>query len=184
MTSTLVPLEANPPGRPPLDRPQQAYHPECGIVDSEDAARVLVRRWTLHRARSGLYVKLVGHSTIMLHRFVLDLPQTPTKWDVVDHINKDGLDCRRSNLRIGSNSHNLANSERRPGSSRFKGVTWDASRSRWMAQIVVDEKHRYLGRFKDEVAAARAYNAAAFAAWGEFAFLNDTEAEFNEVAGF
>jgi hypothetical protein len=50
-----------------------------------------------------------------------------------------------------------------------------------MAQITVNEKHRYLGRFKDEVAAARAYNVAAFAAWGEPAFLNDTEFEFRDA---
>jgi len=50
-----------------------------------------------------------------------------------------------------------------------------------MAQISVSGKHKYLGRFKSEVAAARAYNVAALAAWGECAFLNDTENEFIEV---
>ena len=60
----------------------------------------------------------------------------------------------------------------RGGSSKYKGVTWDKSRSLWIAGVKVDGKRFNLGRFKDEGDAARAYDAAALKAWGEYARLN------------
>lgn len=171
--SVLVPLEKNRPGRPSTIYPEPiAFHEQSAIVDAEDADRVLAFAWTLHKARSGLYVKRVGHGTIMLHRFVLSLPRTPGHDDVVDHIDGDGLNCRRSNLRICTNIENLANSPPRKGSSEYKGVTWNSARGKWQAQIMVDRHNRYLGRYKTEVEAAAAYNAAALEAWGEHARLN------------
>lgn len=149
------------------------FYEQSAIVDAEDAARVLACRWTLHNARSGLYAKQVGHSTIMLHRFVLGLPRTPGHDDVVDHKDGDGLNCRRSNLRIGTNVQNLVNSPSQQGSSLYKGVTWDAARSRWKAQIMIGRRNHYLGRYKTEEEAALAYNAAAKTEWGERAWLND-----------
>lgn len=58
------------------------------------------------------------------------------------------------------------------GSSRFRGVTWDAKRQLWLAQIAVGGRHRYLGRHATEIEAAIAYNAAALEALGEKARLN------------
>ena len=71
----------------------------------------------------------------------------------------------------------------KPKSSRFKGVTWETKkpgtgRSKWLAQIRVRGQIRKLGRFEVEEDAARAYNAAAMAAWGEFALLNDVSPRF------
>jgi hypothetical protein len=106
-----------------------------------------------------------------MHRVILGLPP---KNPHVDHKNHDRLDNRRSNLRIVTQAQNNTNRRKRAGtSSRFKGVTWSKPRQKWEAQIQVDGWHRMLGRFATEEEAARAYNQAALAAWGEFAFLNE-----------
>lgn len=171
-----IPLERNHRGKP-RKNPIRVYRDEVALVDAADADRVLAYRWTLHTARSGIYVKEVGHGGRFLHRFVLELPPWRESAEVVDHINHNGLDNRRANLRAVKNSFNLANSQGRRTAvhSLFKGVTYDISRSKWVAQIGVDGKHRGLGRFETEREAALAYNAAAFAAWGESAHLNDVE---------
>lgn len=93
---------------------------------------------------------------------------------MVDHRNGDRLDNRRANLRAVANVLNIANSpaNRTAMYSPFKGVSYDRSRSKWIAQITIGRKNRNLGRFATEVEAALAYNAAALEAWGEHARLN------------
>jgi hypothetical protein len=56
--------------------------------------------------------------------------------------------------------------------SKYKGVTWHKKHKKWMAQIMCDRKKTHLGYFDCEIEAAKAYNSAALAAWGEFAGLN------------
>lgn len=96
----------------------------------------------------------------------------------VVHINGDPLDCRKSNLVIKTVAeHCQGNKKIRavrgvPCSSPFKGVCWDKVNEKWVAQIVVNGNRRKIGRFHDELAAAQAYDEAAFAAWGEHAYLN------------
>ena len=174
VTQTIaVPLEQNSPGRPRKHSSPRLLTASA-LVDSIDGERVLARRWTLHRARSGEYVREVGQRGEFLHRFVLELPPWRPSGLVVDHINHDRLDNRRENLRAVANVLNLANSPGRSSVySLFKGVTFDRSRNRWVAQIMVSGKNCWLGRFVTEAEAALAYNAAALKEWGEHAQLND-----------
>jgi len=60
----------------------------------------------------------------------------------------------------------------RPCTSRYKGVCWEERTGRRVAQISVDGNHRRIGRLRDEIAAAEAYDEAARTAWGEHARLN------------
>ncbi len=99
----------------------------------------------------------------------------------VSHINDDPLDCRRANLIVRTMAEQ-APANRKMGTvsgrkytSRFKGVSWDSSRERWKAQITSGEVHRHLGRFRDELAAAEAYDEAARELFGEHARLNFPE---------
>jgi hypothetical protein len=96
-----------------------------------------------------------------MHREVLGLAADDSR--VVDHVNRDRLDNRRSNLRLLSAAENAQNQGPARGStSRFRGVHWCASRRKWVARVKIDGRHRNLGRFDDELEAARV--AAAYRA--------------------
>jgi len=90
-----------------------------------------------------------------------------------DHINGNGLDNRRCNLRICSHSENQHNGSPYVGcSSRFKGVHWRKDRRKWQTSIRNAGKPIYLGYFTDEAEGARAYDRAARELFGEFARVN------------
>lgn len=87
-----------------------------------------------------------------------------------DHINGDGLDNRRASLRECSRQENSRNSRSRLGSSStYLGASWDRGKHKWRADIKVDGRTRYLGRFRTEAEAGSAYKTAAAITFGEFA---------------
>ena len=92
---------------------------------------------------------------------------------VVDHIDRNRLNNRRSNLRLITHAQNLANSVPRKG-RKYKGVF--AHRTKWEAKIMVNMKLHRLGQsFKTAEDAARAYNEAAIRLIGPTAWLNPVE---------
>jgi len=100
-----------------------------------------------------------------LHRFLLDAGDLD-----VDHINGDGLDNRRSNLRVATRSENLRNKgPQRSNTSGFKGVSWAKRARKWESQIRVDGKRRHLGYHPTPEAAHAAYCRAARELHGDFA---------------
>ena len=95
--------------------------------------------------------------------------------EVVDHIDGNGMNNIRENLRPSSFSQNQGNRKKTPGtSSRFKGVTWVKHKYRqcWKATIKAYGESYFLGEFFNEEDAARAYDEAAIKIFGEFAVLN------------
>lgn len=106
-----------------------------------------------------------------MHRLIVDAPEGVS----VDHKNGNSLDNRRSNLRIAGQSNNMAAADFPPGRSGFRGVHWNSRAGRWHAQVKVNQKKIGLGLFDDPVKAARAYDAAAIEAFGEFANPNFSE---------
>jgi len=106
--------------------------------------------------------------TIHMHQEVLGLDRQGLR---VDHINGDGLDNRRANLRVATQSQNLQNAKRRANRSGFKGV--QRSRVRWVARIKVAGRSQHLGCFDLVEDAARAYNRAALEHFGQFARINE-----------
>jgi len=144
-------------------------------VDPGDFAAVSRRRWYAKRGPCAWYaVSCVRRgkrrSYLLMHRFIMK----PGRGMVVDHINHDGLDNRRANLRIVTQQQNTWNSRRglRQGKSRYKGVSWDKDNNKWAATIRVEGKCRRIGFFEDEISAARAYDAAAKKHRGEYALVN------------
>lgn len=97
----------------------------------------------------------------------------------VDHVNRDTLDNRLSNLRLATPSQQNQNRIQRGGgdTSTYRGVGWNKATGKWTAKISVDGKHIFLGHYADEVEAALVRDAAARVHHGEFAQLN-----FPEVA--
>jgi HNH endonuclease/AP2 domain len=114
--------------------------------------------------------------TLSMHRAIMRAPTGA----VVDHINGDTLDNRRSNLRVVTQAQNSRNRRKTPGlTSAYKGVYYraEAKSYPWCAIIQVNGMKVQLGQFMTERDAALAYNAAATRLHGEFARLNDLETD-------
>ena len=117
---------------------------------------------------SGLiYVKTKGDR---VHRKILGL--FPNDGLEVDHINHNGLDNRRCNLRVCTRQQNQMNKRAMKGSSKFKGVFWHSHAKKWGACITLQGRNKYIGVFISEIDAARAYDRYAAEHFGEFAYLN------------
>lgn len=108
--------------------------------------------------------------TVQLHRFILNAQDCV----LVDHINGNGLDCRRSNLRFADAAENRWNANIRFGRSPYRGVTFDQSRTRnpWVARLAHRGNRFLIGRFQTEQEAAIAWDAKAREMYGAFARLN------------
>ena len=106
---------------------------------------------------------------IYMHRLILDAPDGMQ----VDHVNGDGLDNRRQNLRLATNAENRRNTRiAANNTSGCKGVCWDKVEKKWIAQIGINGRTRRIGRFDFLLDAALAYDRAAMAHYGEFANVN------------
>ena len=143
------------------------------IVDREDADLAELR-WC-YFSRLGYAARTEDGTSRYLHRAVLEritgcaLPPDRN----CDHANGNGLDNRRSNLRLATHSHNSSNRKSADGaSSTFLGVGWYPRLSKWQALITTNKRHIYIGVFTDEEDAARAYDRAAREYHGEYARLN------------
>lgn len=143
----------------------------CGsltIVDDSDFETLSLYRWHRMGCRGRYAGASINGRGTYLHRLLMSAPTGVP----VDHVNLDTLDNRRANLRLCTTSQNMANSRKKRGTSCFKGVSWDSRLGLWRAGIGHDGANRNLGRYRDEEAAARAYDAAAVVLFGEFARVN------------
>lgn len=141
-------------------------------VDEEDFAFVQQWSWRAQRAGHGeWYAVCRERPGVLMHRDILGSDVSSGLF--VDHVNGDGLDNRRSNLRPCTNAQNMMNQRKRAGcSSMFKGVCLDTGKGLWVASIHMDGIKRNLGFFQSEHDAARAYDQAAEKLFGEFALTN------------
>lgn len=148
-------------------------------ISPQDAELVLKYKWSVTSTRKygeRLYYARTNvgprnsRKALKMHRLIMNAPDGVH----VDHINGDGLDNRRENLRIATAQQNSANSRKPRGclTSKFKGVAWHKNAGKWRAYIAVNRGQRHLGLYDDEIEAARAYDAKAREVWGEFANLN------------
>ena len=108
-----------------------------------------------------------------MHRLIMDpIPDGMQ----VDHVNHNGLDNRKKNLRICTSQQNTWNAQKpklnRESSSQYKGVSWYKRYNKWVARGTHDGKRITLGYYNCEKEAARAYDAAAKKYFGEYAHLN------------
>jgi len=149
------------------------------IVDDEDYASCSRYKWYAYKTDRCVYAKRnltakeqksYGKTSIPMHREILGLNEDC----VTDHINHNGLDNRRSNLRSCSQQQNCYNKRgKRNTSSKYKGVGWNKRLKKWEAVIKAFGRNIKLGSFDEEVFAAEAYNVAAVKCFGEFAYQNE-----------
>jgi hypothetical protein len=109
---------------------------------------------------------------LLMHRIILERHEIDLNGLEIDHIDGNGLNNLKSNLRLATRSENSRNSKKKPSSSPYKGVIFVPSRDRWLAQINVNNKHIHCGYHLTQDDAARAYNRAAVKYFGEFARIN------------
>jgi len=108
-------------------------------------------------------------TTILMHRLLMNPPQNMD----IDHLDDNGLNNQKSNLRICTRSQNLQrNTKNGNTSSRFKGVCWDKKNKKWKVHIKTNGRQLHLGRFASEIEAAKRYDKAAHALYGEHADTN------------
>jgi hypothetical protein len=136
------------------------------IVDDEDFGAISAVKWCAHRNGCTFYAqrgirgqggKLKGEH---MHRLVLSwkLDRDLAENERCDHVNGDGLDNRRENLRVATSAQNNRNCRRKSKNPtrRFLGVDWNRASLGWRARITIHGKSIYLGRFATELEAAQA----------------------------
>lgn len=128
------------------------------LIDAADAE--LVNQWRWHLRPDGYAARdneVVDGKRIarLLHRELLGLQNgNPLE---VDHIDRNRLNDRRSNLRIANHADQMQNhSRQRNGSSKYRGVSWDKSHGKWFASVHTGGKSYFMGRFDNEEEAAAA----------------------------
>lgn len=149
------------------------------LVDDEDYEEVSRHRWYVrlnkHHNYASRKIKVGGKWVeIHMHRVLLNAQDGL----LVDHVDGDGLNNVRGNLRLATISGNNHNSRvRKDNTSGYKGVHWNTQTSKWRAEIRISGKAKFLGYFDDPTEAALVRDKAAVSLHGEFAFLNFPEGE-------
>lgn len=149
---------------------------EFALIDEDDYKLVSEFKWFVDIKGKQKYAKCkkyIGrvsgkyiYKRLYLHRLIMN----PPKGMDVDHINGNGLDNRRCNLRICTRSQNIRNAIGKKGTSQYKGVC--RHRNSWLASITKDYKQIHIGHYSTEIEAAKAYDKKAKELFGEFAKFN------------
>lgn len=140
------------------------------FIDIEDIDRVKQYSWGLNtQGRHTHYCK--SNNVGPLHRFLLNVTDSNL---VVDHINHNGLDNRKCNLRICTNQQNICNCKiPKNNKSGCKGVYWSQDKQKWTVQVTTNNKTKYIGRYDNLEDAIKARREASRKYYGEYA--NDKE---------
>jgi len=148
---------------------------EYFVIDEDDYLKVKNFTWwpdRFGRPQTDIWDKKNKKAKrVLIGRLIMNFPKNK----VVDHINGDQLDNRKINLRICTKKQNQRNRIKlnKNNTSGFRGVSWDKCRRKWAAQLSINYKHMYLGRFDDIQKARMAVREAILEKHGEFANLRN-----------
>lgn len=136
------------------------------IADDEDASLLQGKKWYVHNKKYAATTVYEGGGRsriLFMHNLILGSKG-------IDHVNGNGLDNRRSNLRVCTHSQNMMNiSRHKDNKSGYKGVSWCKLNKRWKAQITINGKNTYLGLFATPEEAHKIYALKATQNHKEFA---------------
>jgi hypothetical protein len=138
-------------------------------VDDEDYEELSKRKWSCNNGYAKSYFSYENgiQTYLWMHREILNAPKDKQ----VDHINGDGLDNRKENLRLCTCVENIWNRGlQKNNTSGYRGVYWHINK--WQARIGVKGRRILLGRFDSPAEASKAYNEATQKYHGEFARPN------------
>jgi len=146
------------------------------IVDPQDYERLSKHKWQASRFPRSYYATRcvsIGNGrqkNIPMHRDIIKIEDG----FCCDHINHNGLDNRKVNLRQASRAQNSWNKRKQRGkhSSKHKGVSWFKRENKWQARIQANGRKIFLGSYKNQIDAAKAYDEAAKLYYKDFAVLN------------
>jgi len=141
------------------------------LIDKKDLQLITGHNWRTQSCGGRWYAAgSVGKEVVLLHRFITNAPSDME----VDHIDGNGLNNTRANIRICTHAQNMANRKLSKNSrTGFNGVSVFGKRYR--AFIEVRGEKIYLGSFGNKIFAAKAYNRAAYKYFGQYATLNDVD---------
>jgi len=142
---------------------------KIAIVDSKDYEWLSKYKWYANEKVNGFYACRHKNGKITyMHREITKAPKNL----VVDHIDHNTLNNRRSNLRVCTVVENLFNCRGSRKTSKYKGVFRHKKMKKWRSAIGHNHKYMEIGYFDNEVEAAKAYDREAAKSFGEFAYLN------------
>jgi len=141
------------------------------IVDYDDYERLSKHKWYTAKNKEKFYARRKEHGVVIyLHREVLGITDSKV---IIDHINMDGLDNRKSNLRISNHSQNALNTTlRKDNKSGYRGVSYHIKDKKWVASIRTNNIRKHIGEFDSKEIAAMFYDYEAIKAYGDDAYRN------------
>lgn len=167
----LIPLSKN--SKNPLIKDKY-----FAMVDDEDYDWLIKLTWSVNKdgrtyyARHSKKISANKNKCIPMHRMILGITDPSM---LVDHIDHDGLNNQRSNLRTCNYAENARNAVSFGATSKYRGVAWSKYNRKWKVTINFNRIAHYLGYYDSEEEAARVYDTKAMEFHGEFANLNFKE---------
>ena len=147
----------------------QLSQKQLALVDDEDYLTLIAFKWCVQRTRHHTYVVTgTAKTRKVMHRVIMNPPDGM----FVDHVDGNGLNNQKSNLRLATRNQNGYNQKPHKGTSKYKGVSWVERDQVWVSKIRVNGKRIHVGSFKTEEDAAIAYDTKAVELHGEFANTN------------
>lgn len=141
-------------------------------VDDDDYIYLNQWKWYIHKSRTSQYAaRRITIKGIRKRIFMHNVIMNPRKGVKVEHININGLDNQRSNLRFATHAQNCINYHR-TNKTGYRGVSYDKKNNMFRARISINDRRKHLGYFNNPIEAAKKHDHAALKYQGEFAIIN------------